>query len=208
MKCYRDDGFPVTIVRPSHTYDERSVPLGVHGDQGSWQVVERIRAEKPVIIHGDGTSLWTITHNSDFAKAYAGLVGNPAAIGEAFHITSDESVSWNVIYQAIADALGTELHPFYVSSETLAAVGPYDFTGSLIGDKANSVQFDNSKVRRLVPDFHAEISARAGIARTVRYVLEHPEFQFPDEKFDIWCDKLITAVSGMREGFRDSQSCG
>ena len=203
MARYREDGFPVTIVRPSHTYDERSVPLGVHGDRGSWQVVKRIMDGKPVIIHGDGTSLWTITHNSDFAKGYVGLIGNPAAIGEAFHITSDESVTWNEIYQAIADALGKELHPFYISSESLAAMSRYDFTGSLIGDKANSVHFDNSKLRRLVPDFKAEISAKEGIARTVQYVLQHPEFQSEDEEFDLWCDDLIAAVTGLREGFRN-----
>ncbi len=109
MKMYRENGFPVTIVRPSHTYDERSVPLGVHGDKGSWQVVKRIMEGKPVIIHGDGTSLWTITHNRDFAKAYAGLIGNIHAIGQAFHITSGESVTWNQIYSIIADELGVEL---------------------------------------------------------------------------------------------------
>lgn len=204
MARYREDGFPVTIVRPSHTYDERAVPLGVHGDQGSWQVVSRIRDGRPVIIHGDGTSLWTITHNSDFAKAYVGLIGNPAAIGEAFHITSDESVTWNEIYQAIADALGAELHPFYVSSGTLATMSRYDFTGSLLGDKANSVQFDNSKVKKLVPDFKAEISAKEGIARTVQYVLRHPEYQIADDVFDKWCDDVIAAVKAMREGFRNS----
>jgi len=195
---YREDGFPITVVRPSHTYDERSVPLGVHGNMGSWQVVKRIAEGKPVIIHGDGTSLWTVTHNSDFAKGYAGLIGSPAAIGEAFHITSDESVTWNEIYRAIADALGKKLHPVYVSSETLAAVSRYDFTGSLIGDKANSVQFDNSKLRRLVPDFKAEVSAREGIMRTVQYVMQHPEFQTEDPEFDEWCDAVIAAVSEMR----------
>ena len=122
MERYKEDGFPVTIVRPSHTYDERSVPLGVHGDNGSWQVVKRIMDGKPVIIHGDGTSLWTITHNSDFAKAYAGLIGNEKAIGEAFHITTDESVSWNHIYESIAEALGVTLKPYYVSSRTLADI--------------------------------------------------------------------------------------
>ena len=201
MERYRADGFPVTIVRPSHTYDERSVPLGVHGEKGSWQVVKRIMEGKQVIIHGDGTSLWTITHNSDFAKGYAGLIGNPAAIGEAFHITSDESVTWNEIYQAIADALGRELHPVYISSESLAAISRYDFTGSLIGDKANSVQFDNSKLRRLVPDFQAEVSAREGIIRTVQNVLQHSEFQREDAEFDTWCDDIIAAVNGFREGF-------
>ena len=196
---YRKDGFPVTVVRPSHTYDERSVPLGVHGANGSWQVVKRIMSGKPVIIHGDGTSLWTITHNSDFAKAYIGLIGNPAAIGEAFHITTDESVSWNEIYGYIADALGTALKPFYVSSETLAALGKkYDYTGSLIGDKACSVVFDNSKVKKLVPDFSAEVTAREGIRRTVEYVTAHPECQQDDCEFDKWCDDVIAAVNNLR----------
>lgn len=201
---YRNDGFPVTIVRPSHTYDERSVPLGVHGKNGSWQVVKRIREGKPVIIHGDGSSLWTITHNSDFAKAYAGLIGNPAAIGETFHITTDESVSWNEIYGYIADALGVKLKPYYISSETLAALGPeYDFTGSLIGDKACSVVFDNSKVKKLVPDFRATVTAREGIRRTVEYVLAHEECQHDDEEFDKWCDDVIAAVEKMKENFND-----
>ena len=198
---YREDGFPVTVVRPSHTYDERSVPLGVHGNGGSWQVVKRIKNGKPVIIHGDGSSLWTITHNSDLAKAYVGLIGNPKAIGEAFHITTDESLSWNEIYQAIADALGVELHPYYVASETLAAISDYDFTGSLIGDKSNSVVFDNSKVKSLVPDFKATVSAREGIASTVKYVLEHPEYQNEDPEFDAWCDKVITKLDKFKEEF-------
>ena len=202
LERYRNDGFPVTIVRPSHTYDERSVPLGVHGSGGSWQVVKRIMEGKPVIIHGDGTSLWTITHNSDFAKAYTGLIGNPAAIGEAFHITTDESVSWNEIYGYIADALGVQLEPYYVSSETLAELGrEYDFTGSLIGDKACSVVFDNSKVKKLVPDFSAEVTAREGIRRTVEYVVSHPECRHDNEKFDKWCDAVIAAMEKMKKEF-------
>ena len=202
MERYEKDGFPVTIVRPSHTYDERSVPLGVHGNGGSWQVVKRIMEGKKVIIHGDGTSLWTITHNSDFAKAYVGLIGNPAAIGEAFQITSDESVSWNSIYRSIAEALGTELHPYYVASETLADLGDYDFTGSLIGDKSNSVVFDNSKVKKLVPDFKAEISADQGIKMTVKYILDHPEFQQDDPEFDAWCDRVIEALENAKTSFK------
>ena len=202
MKLYREEGFPVTIVRPSHTYDERSVPLGVHGNGGSWQVVKRIKEGKQVIIHGDGTSLWTITHNSDFAKAYAGLIGNPKAIGEAFHITTDESVSWNEIYKAIADALGVELKPYYVSSQTLADMSDYDLTGSLIGDKANSVVFDNSKVKALVPDFKAEVSAAEGIGKTVRYILDHPEYQNEDKDFDEWCDRVISTLEKAKEGFK------
>ena len=201
MERYKKDSFPVTIVRPSHTYDERSVPMGVHGNGGSWQVVKRIKEGKPVIIHGDGSSLWTITHNSDFAKAYAGLIGNPAAIGEAFQITTDESISWNRIYKAVADELGVELKPYYVSSRMLADMSDYDFTGSLIGDKANSVIFDNSKVKKLVPDFKATVSAEEGIKMTVRYVLEHPEYQNDDPEFDSWCDKVIETLENAKKAF-------
>ena len=201
MERYRENGFPVTIVRPSHTYDERSVPLGVHGHQGSWQVVKRIKEGRPVIIHGDGTSLWTITHNSDFAKAYSGLIGAPEAIGEAFHITSDESVTWNDIYRYIADALGVPLKPYHVSSRTLADMGSgFDLEGSLIGDKANSVIFDNSKVKKLVPDFSAKVTAEEGIHRTVKYILEHPEFQKDDPEFDSWCDRVISAIEKAKQG--------
>ena len=198
MKQYRENGFPVTIVRPSHTYDERSVPLGVHGDKGSWQVVKRIMEGKPVIIHGDGTSLWTITHNSDFAKAYAGLVGNIHAVGQAFHITSDESVTWNQIYSIIADELGVELKACYVPSELLNKIGPYDFEGTLLGDKAHTVIFDNSKIKRAVPDFTASVRADQGIRSTVRYILAHKECQTDDEEFDRWCDKVVDAMNNIK----------
>ena len=199
MSKYREEGFPVTIVRPSHTYDERSVPLGVHGNKGSWQVVKRIKEGKKVIIHGDGTSLWTITHNSDFAKGYVGLIGNPKAIGEAFHITSQRTVTWNTIYNAIADALGVELHPYYVSSQTLVDMSDYDFLGSLIGDKSNSVLFDLTKLKSLVPDYHADITAEEGIKMTVNYVLDHPEYQIEDPEFDAWCDKVIDTLEKAKE---------
>lgn len=199
MREYRENGFPFTIVRPSHTYDERSVPLGVHGNNGSWQVIKRIMEGKKVIIHGDGTSLWTITHNSDFAKGYAGLVGNIHAIGQTYHITSDESVTWNQIYSIIADALGKELKACHVSSEFLAAVSDYDLEGSLIGDKANSVIFDNSKLKRAVPGFTATVRADQGIRQTIANILAHPELQKDDPDFDRWCDKVIAAVENAKE---------
>ncbi|MBQ3886015.1 MAG: SDR family oxidoreductase [Ruminococcus sp.] len=199
MKQYRENGFPVTIVRPSHTYDERSVPLGVHGKGGSWQVIKRMAKGKPVIIHGDGSSLWTLTHNTDFAKGYCGLVGNIHAIGQAFHITSDESLTWDQIYNIIADALGVELKAVHIPSEFLAAVSDYDLTGSLIGDKANSVIFDNSKLKRAVPDFKAVIRADQGIKNTVHNILKHPELQNEDEEFDKWCDKVIGAYTKLKE---------
>ncbi len=199
MDQYRENGFPVTIIRPSHTYDERSVPLGVHGKEGSWQVLKRMIEGKPVIIHGDGTSLWTLTHSSDFAKGYCGLVGNLHAIGQAYHITSDESLTWNQIYGIIADALGVELKAVHIPSDFLASVSDYDLTGSLIGDKANSVIFDNSKLKRAVPDFMATVRADQGIRSTVQNILSHPELQREDAEFDRWCDKIIEKFEEIRE---------
>ncbi len=199
MKMYRENGFPITIIRPSHTYDERSVPLGVHGDKGSWQVVKRMLEGKPVIIHGDGTSLWTMTHNSDFAKAFIGLMGNIHAIGESYQITSDESVTWNQIYKAIADTLGVEFKPYYVPSDFLHAVSNYDFAGSLIGDKANSVVFDNAKLKRAVPSFVATVRYDEGIRRTIQHVLSHEELQQEDKEFDEWCDKVIEALEAAKK---------
>ena len=194
MKVYREEGFPVTIIRPSHTYDERNIPLGVHGRNGSWQTVKRMLEGKPVIMHGDGTSLWTMTFNTDFAKAFIGLMNNPHSLGEAFQITSDETLTWNQIYQAIADALGVPFKPYYVSSEFLHAVSDYDFRGSLIGDKANSVVFDNEKLHRAVPGFAATIRFDQGVRKVVDYVLSHPECQKEDPEFDQWCDKVIAAL--------------
>lgn len=199
MKYYREDGFPVTIIRPSHTYDERSIPLGVHGNNGSWQVVKRMMEGKPVIIHGDGTSLWTMTHNSDFAKGFCGLIGNPHAIGEAFQITNDESLTWNQIYECIAKALNVELKPYYVASDFLAAVSDYDFTGSLIGDKACSVVFDNTKLKTAVPEFKATVHFEEGIKRTIDNVLSKPELQVEDQEFDAWCDKVINALEAAKK---------
>lgn len=197
MKMYREEGFPVTIVRPSHTYCERSIPLGVHGKNGSWQVIRRMQEGKPVIIHGDGTSLWHLTFNTDFAIGYTALMGNRHAIGEAFQITGDETLSWNQIYATIADALGVELHPYYVSSEFLAAVGDqygYDLTGGLIGDKAVSVVFDNSKLKRLAPDMTTYVPFHRGVRIALDYILAHPECQQEDPEFDAWCDRIIDAI--------------
>ncbi len=198
MKKYREEGFPVTIVRPSHTYDERSIPLGVHGENGSWQVIKRMMEGKPVIIQGDGTSLWTLTFNRDFAAGYTGLMGNRHAIGEAFHITGDETLTWNQIYTTIADALGVKLNAYYVASEFLAEAGKaygYDFTGSLIGDKSVSSVFDNSKLKRAVPDMRTTVRFDQGVQIVLDYVLSHPaECQKEDPVFDEWCDRVIDAL--------------
>lgn len=199
MKWYREDGFPVTIVRPSHTYDERSVPLGFHGDGGSYQVLQRMREGKPVIIHGDGTSLWTMTHNSDFAKGFIGLMGNIHAIGEAVQITSDESLTWNQIYQSVADALGVKLNAVHIASEMLRDCSSYDVEGGLLGDKAHTVVFDNAKVKRLVPDFVATKRFDQGVRETIAYIEEHSECQILDPDFDQWCDKMVEAVEKLKK---------
>lgn len=207
MKLYREEGFPVTIVRPSHTYDYRKIPLGVHGHKGSWEVAKRMLAGKQVIIHGDGTSLWTLTHQDDFAKGFVGLLGNAHAIGEAVQIMSDESMTWNQIYQVIADALGVELKPYYVPSDFLDAVGPYDFKGGLLGDKATTVVFDCSKLKRLVPGFNATIRCDQGIRNTVQYIIDHPEYQESDPEFDKWCDEVIKAMEGAKGILTGNESC-
>lgn len=200
MKLYREEGFPVTIIRPSHTYDERNLPLAVHGKKGAWQVIKRMMEGKPVIVNGDGTTLWTVTHNSDFAKAFVGLMGNIHAIGEAFQITSDENLTWNQIHQIIADILGVEYKPYFVSSDFLAEVGPdYDFVGSLLGDKACTVIFDCSKVKRAVPGFVCTTRFDQGARKTIEYILTHNECQREDPEFDAWCDRVISALEEAKQ---------
>ena len=202
MARYREDKFPVTIVRPSHTYDERSIPLGVHGKNGSWQVIKRMMEGRPVIIHGDGESLWHLTFNEDFAVGYTALMGNRHAIGEAFQITGDEVLTWNQIYQTIADALGVELNAYHVSSEFLNAVGPeYDFEGSLIGDKAVSVSFYNSKIKKLAPDLKTNVPFHKGVRIALEYILNHKECMTEDPEFDKWCDKVIETVETAKKSF-------
>ncbi|MDF2842196.1 MAG: NAD-dependent dehydratase [Herbinix sp.] len=192
MKQYRNHDFPITIVRPSHTYGDSSIPLAIHGRNGNYSVINRIKQGKKVIIHGDGSSLWTLTHNTDFAKAFVGLMGNKHAIGEAVQITSDESLSWNQIYEIIGDALGIAPKIVHIPSDTLAKAHP-DYLGGLIGDKANSVIFDNTKVKRLVPDYKAVVRFDQGIRQTLAYIEQHPEHQSEDKEFDEWTDKMIEA---------------
>ena len=202
MEKYKETGFPVTIVRPSHTYDERNIPLGVHGKKGFYQVIRRMQQGKPVPIKGDGTSLWTVTFNSDFAIGYTGLMGNPHAIGEAFQITGDETLTWNQIYQTIAEALGVELKPYYVSSSFLSEAGDkygFDFEGSLIGDKAVSVVFDNRKLKHVVPTMRTNVRFDQGVRIALSYVLSHPDEYEEDPEFDAWCDRLIAALEQAKQ---------
>lgn len=183
--------FPATVIRPSHTYDEYTLPVGLHGANGSWQVAKRIIDGKPVIIHGDGTSLWTITHSSDFAKGLVGLMGDTRAIGETFQITSDEALTWNDIYSELAKALGRELKAVHIASDFLIKASGGLQGGKLLGDKANSMIFDNSKLKALVPDFKATKKFSQGIRETVDNLLSNPVYQKEDPEFDRWCDRVI-----------------
>ena len=193
MREYREQDFPVTIVRPSHTYCERAVPVSVHGLKGSWQVLKRMMEGKRVLVQGDGSSLWTLTWNEDFARGFIGLLGNPKAIGEAFQIMSDESLTWNQVYECVANALNVTLHPYYVSSEFLAATAPkeWDFEGNLLGDKSVTVVFDCTKLKRAVPGYQAVTRFDEGVRKCVKYLLAHPELQVEDPEFDQWCDRII-----------------
>lgn len=204
MRHYREDGFPVTIIRPSHTYCERSIPVAVHGRKGSWQVLKRMMEGKQVLVHGDGESLWTLTCNEDFARGFIGLIGNPHAIGEAFQIMSDETLTWNQIYRTVADALGVEYKPYYVSSSYLDALAPegYDLEGNLTGDKAVCVVFDCSKLKRAVPGFHTEISFAKGCRAALKHILAHPELQEEDPEFDQWCDKVISTLEETKKAWK------
>jgi nucleoside-diphosphate-sugar epimerase len=197
-KKYSQSGFPFTIIRPSHTYGDTSVPVALHGEKGSFSVVERIRQGKKVIVPGDGLSLWTLTHNTDFAKAFCGLMGNLHAVGETYQITGDESLTWNQVYAAIGAALGVEPRLVHIASETLATLGP-NWSGELIGDKSNSVLFDNAKIKRAVPSFTTTTRFDQGVRQTIAYVYCHPECQTPDPAFDAWTDKAVAAYEELAD---------
>ncbi len=187
---YRSEGFPVTIVRPSHTYGNTKIPTAIHGRKGSFSVVERIRKGKKVIVHGDGSSLWTLTYNKDFAKAFIGLMGNIHAIGESYHITSDESLTWNQIYETIGSALGVDVKIVHIPSDGLSNLCP-DFYGGLLGDKTHSVIFDNSKIKKAVPGFTADTRFDQGVRIALNHIYSNKECQIEDPEFDEWCDKII-----------------
>ncbi|WP_438853334.1 SDR family oxidoreductase [Agromyces sp. M3QZ16-3] len=186
VDAVRERAFPATIVRPSHTYDATLIPT-----MGHWTDVARMRAGRPVVVHGDGTSLWTITHHDDFAVAYVGLLGNPMAVGDAFHITGDHAPTWNQIYRWLAEAAGapdTEL--VHVASETIAAVHP-DWGPGLLGDKAHSMVFDNDKVKALVPEFRTTVTFDEGARRIVEFHDAHPELKVVDRVADAAFERIL-----------------
>ncbi len=193
MRAYREDAFPVTIVRPSHTYDTR-FPIGV-GNWASYVVPQRMLAGQPIVVHGDGTSLWTVTHSDDFAKGFVGLLGNPYTIGHDFHITSDFVLSWNQIYEQIGDALGVKPNIVHIPSDFIAQIDPQTGAG-LIGDKAHSAIFDNSKIKRFVPDFVATIPFHVGIRRTLAWFQADPARMQVAEADHQTFDRLLGAYQG------------
>ena len=185
VRAYRQDGFPATIVRPSHTYDRANLPF-----EGGWTVVERMRQGKEVVVHGDGTSLWTLTHSRDFAKAFVGLLGRPQAVGESYTITSDEYLPWNQIYRLFAAAAGAQPRLVHVTSDAIFAADE-EWGRSLLGDKAHSVIFDNAKVRALVPDYVATIPLADGAREVVAWHDEDPARRQIDERVDAVIDELV-----------------
>jgi nucleoside-diphosphate-sugar epimerase len=192
VEAYREDGFPATIVRPSHTYDRTHVPF----DAG-WTIVERMRAGKEVVVHGDGTSLWTLTHSDDFAKAFVGLLGHPSAIGDSFHITSDEWLTWNQITETLGAAAGAEPRIVHVPSDAIFAADE-TWGRSLLGDKANSFVFDNAKVKALVPEYAATIPFHRGSAEIVAWHDAAPARRQVDEHMDGLMDRLAEAFRPTR----------
>lgn len=197
---YRQSGFPITIVRPSHTYGKRGIPVALHGQNGSFAVVERIRTGKKIIVPGDGLSLWTLTHADDFAVAFCGLMGNVHAIGEVFHITGDEWLTWNQVFAAIGSALGVRPKLVHIASDALAALCP-SYRGSLLGDKSNCALFDNTKIKRVVPAFNATIRFDQGVREAVEYIYAHEECRREDPAFDAWCDALIAQYESAIQTF-------
>jgi len=172
MQAYREEGFPITIVRPSLTYDT-VIPIAIGGFK-EYTTADRIQKGKEIIVHGDGTSLWTVTHSDDFAIGFVGLLGLTPAIGHAFHITSDEILSWNMIYKILAESLDREAKIVHIASDFICKIEP-SFTGTLLADKAESVIFDNTKIKTFVPEFKATIPFATGIKRTLNWLDGNPD---------------------------------
>lgn len=191
MRAFREEKFPFTIVRPSHTYDQTAIPIS-----GSWTVLERMRRGQKVIVHGDGTTLWVMTHHADFARAFNGLLSNPHSIGDAYHITNDEVLTWEQIYRLFARLLGVEANLVHVASEVINA---YDarWGASLLGDKTHSVMFDNTKIKRAVPGWQAQIPFHQGAEEIVRWYLADPARQKFDPVFNELTERILAAQAAV-----------
>jgi len=196
LAAYRQEGFPITIVRPSHTYDTTLLPM-----HGQYTVLQRMQTGKKVVVHGDGTSLWTLTHHRDFAKGFVGLLGNPHAVGEAVHITSDEVLTWDQIFEIVAQAAGVTAQLVHIPSELIAAFDA-EWGASLLGDKTHSMVFDNTKIKRLTPDYVASIPFSQGAEEIVAWYASHPAAQHVDEKLNQVIDQLVAAYESFGAAHR------
>jgi nucleoside-diphosphate-sugar epimerase len=202
MKAYRDEGFPVTIVRPSLTYGETLIPLVLNSWQQSYTAVDRMIRGQKLVVPGDGSSLWVVTHNTDFAKGLVGLLGHPQAVGHAFHITSDEVLTWDQLFRVVGAAVGVEPRLVHIPSDFIAACLP-NKEGTLIGDKAVSVVFDNSKIKRFVPGYSATTTFAAGIRQSIAWFNADASRKQIDHQVNATMDKLISAYEkGMSEAVR------
>jgi nucleoside-diphosphate-sugar epimerase len=190
LQAYREEGFPVTIVRPSLTYDP-NLPIAI-GGWGCYTLADRMLRGQPIIVHGDGSSLWVVTHAEDFGRAFLGLLGNERAVGHAFHITSDEVLTWDQIYRTIANALGVEARIVHISSDFIASVAP-EMAGGLLGDKTWSAVFDNSKIKAWVPGWQAVIPFREGIRRTLAWFGEDEKRRRIDAEVNAQMDRILAA---------------
>jgi nucleoside-diphosphate-sugar epimerase len=194
LNAYQEFAFPVTIIRPSQTTNDEHIPVSVKG-KSIWSVVKRIKDGKPVIIHGDGQSLWATTHAEDFARAFIPLINHPQAIGEIIQLINPTPHTWLQVYTTLAELLNVELHPVFIPSDVLAKSQHYDLYSTIQGDKMFSNLYDIAKLKRFVPDFKPQISLREGLARYLDRVKVHPELQVEDPEFDAWCDALILAYT-------------
>jgi len=192
VREYRDTRFPMTIVRPSFTYGLTMIPAGYQSWTHPWTLVDRMRRKRKIIVHGDGTALWTMTHNTDFAKGFAGLLGNPRAIGHTVHITSEEVLTWDQITRAIGAAAGVEPDIIHIPSDFISAFDP-DARGPLLGDKAHCAVFDNSKIRSLVPGFMATVPFAEGVRKSVEWYEKHPERCTVEDAFNAHSERIIGA---------------
>lgn len=192
MKQYRENGFPITIVRPSLTYGDSMIYFSTNSWSHPWTIIDRIKKGKKIVVHGDGTSLWSMTHNTDFAKGMVGLFGKLQTLGHAFHITTDEVLSWNQILEIIAKTVGIEPKVVHVSSDFIAEFIP-GARGDLLGDKAVSIVYDNTKIKRFVPGFTATTSFEEGVAKAYKWFEEHPEACTIDDELNEQLDRIIDA---------------
>jgi nucleoside-diphosphate-sugar epimerase len=194
FEAFRNEGFPVTIVRPSQTYDETRIPVSVKGKE-IYPIIQRIKRGKKVLIHGDGTSVWASMHSIDFALGIEKIFLKENTLGEVYQLTSEESLSWNHIYQIIADYYHVELRPAYIPSSVLALSQKYDFVTSIVGDKQYSVIFDNSKIKSVIGDIPLTVPLAKGIRLYLDNVESDPSLQVQEADFDMWCDRVVERLT-------------